>query len=126
LSEYYFAQALSFTPSLPRECPLPLEEPLPSPPNHLSDACLDYLATIPRCTVPGALPMRLQNDGSCQAHAMNKINYNACVALHKNEPGFYRNEWRIFLGRTSPLWKSRREVVELRDADGKLIHSYGY
>lgn len=122
----YVSRGASFTPSLPIECPRPLQEPLPLPPNHLSDACLDYLATIGSCTVPGALPENLRNDGSCQVHITNKINYSTCVALHKNEPGFYRNDWRLFLNRTTPLWKDRREVIDLLDQNGKLISSYSY
>lgn len=122
----YLSRRVTFTPSLPIECPSPLREPLPPPPNHLSDACLDYLATIPSCTVPGAIPENLRNDGSCQVHVLNKINYNTCVALHKDEPGFYRSDWRLFLNRTTPIWKDRREIIELLDQNGKLISSYSY
>lgn len=122
----YFANTQNFSPSVPRECPSPLAEPLPPPPNQLSDACLDYIATIPSCTVPSSIPLQLQGDGNCQAHVFNKINYDTCVSLHKNEPGFYRGDWRLYLGRDSRLWRERRETIELLDADGKLISSYSY
>lgn len=116
----YLAQGLSFS------CPSPLNEPLPPPPNQLSDACLDYIATIPSCSVPSSVPASLAYDGSCQAHVFNKINYNTCVALHKKEPDFYRGDWRIYLGRDTLLWGSRREIVELVDQNNKLIHSFAF
>lgn len=120
----YFAQQTRFTPPLWSTCPHPLQEPLPQPPNQLSDACLDYLATIPSCAVPSSIPLHLQSDGSCQAHVFRKINYNTCVALHKNEPDFYRGDWRIYLGRDSLLWRDRRETIELLDQQGRFIHAY--
>lgn len=122
----YFAQQTRFTPSLAGVCPHPLQEPLPQPPNQLSDACLDYLVTIPSCTVPSSIPVHLQGDGNCQAHVFRKISYNTCVSLHKNEPDFYRGDWRIYLGRDSRLWRDRRETIELLDQNGRLISSYSY
>ncbi|MEK7207937.1 MAG: hypothetical protein AAB699_00130 [Patescibacteria group bacterium] len=123
----YFAQGTSFYPALPRECPHPSREPLPLPPNHLSDACLDYLETLPSCTTHGgAFPESLRADAGCQRYLTETATYDRCVALHKNEPGFYRNEWRIYLGRDSRLWRDRREMIELVDEAGRLIDAYRY
>ena len=123
----YFEQGLDFYPALSIECPSPTSEPLPQAPNRLSDACYDYMASLPRCTLPpGTIPSYLLADGNCQAHLFNKINYGQCVAYHKNEPDFFKNEWRIYFGRGSKLWRDRRETVELLDVNGKVIDRKSY
>lgn len=121
----YFTQAKNFSPAIPRSCPRPIHDPLPLPPNQLSERCYDFLASLPSCTVP-SIPLRLAEDGSCQAHIVRNINYNGCVSLHKNDQNFYRNDWRIYLGRNGVLWRERRELIELLDEKGRLIDSYNY
>lgn len=123
----FFAQNTSFSPLLPRECPSPAQELSPEDATQLSDACIDYISYFPSCTTPSSsLPPSFQKDGNCQIYVSSKISYGRCVALHRNEPGFYRNEWRIYLNRGETLWTARREVVELLDADGKLVSAYRY
>lgn len=123
----FFAQSAEFNPSLPNECPSPAQEALQSNAAELSEDCLDYLASFPGCTnPPDALPEHLKNDGSCHAYVFNKISYNRCVALHKNEPDFYRGDWRVYLERDTLLWGTKRETIELVDANGKLIGAYNY
>lgn len=119
----YLERGLDFTPALPRDCPLASKEPLPTGGYELSDACTDYLARIPRCTVPGAVPANLSGDGGCQSYVATKVNYATCVENHKDDADFYRGEWHIYLGRSAPLWRSRNEIVELYDTEGKLIDS---
>lgn len=123
----FFAQSTSFTPSLPRECPSPVQELSPDDAAQLSEACIDYISYFPSCTTASSsLPPSFQKDGNCQTYVSRKISYGRCVALHRNEPGFYRGEWRIYLNRGETLWKARREVVELLDTDGKFISAYSY
>lgn len=124
----YIAQFQNFSPSLPYDCPRPIDEPLPQPPNQLNDRCLDYIASLPVCRAfpnpPTDLNTRLSRE--CQEHIRNEIGYNKCIGFHKNQPGFYRKEWRVYLGRSSPLWKNRREVIRLLDENNKFIQSYTY
>lgn len=123
----YFAQSRAIYPGLPIACPHPAQEPLPLPPNALSKTCYDYLKTLRRCTVPPAtVPTNLVADGNCQAHLFNKINYNQCVVYHKDEPNFYRGEWRLYLGRDTELWRDSKETVELLDTEGRLIDARTY
>jgi hypothetical protein len=123
----YFAQNRAVYPGLPIACPHPAQEPLPLAPNTLSKTCYDYLKTLRRCAVPPAtMPAKLAADGNCQAHLFSKINYNQCVAYHKDEPGFYRGEWRLYLGRDTELWRDTKEMVELRDKEGRLIDTRAY
>ena len=121
----YLTSGLNFTPSLSRDCPSVARGPLPQPPNHLSDACLDFLDEIPSCTTP-EIPLSLSGDGSCQAYIVKNTNYNACVSLHKNEAGFYRGAWYLYLNRGSSFWKSRRESAELHDQNGRLIDAVSF
>ena len=118
----YFEQGMNFVPSLPLRCPRPVDDPLPLPPNTLSDACYDYLKTLGRCKVPpSSVPTKLRADGSCQAHIFSKISYNQCVTYYKNDRGFFQGEWRIYLGRNTRLWKDKREIIELLDENGRTI-----
>jgi hypothetical protein len=122
----YFAQFQKFTPWLPTECPRPDSEPKPTPPNHFSDACLDYIATLPACIVP------LQNipvaylEPQCRTFITEKINYNTCVLNHKNDPGFRGNLWYIYLNQSLELWKNQRETIKLLDMSGKTIGTVAY
>ncbi len=123
----FFAQGKQFSPTLPKECPSSQSGPLPEPPNALSKICYDYLGTIPRCTAPPPkVPTALVADGNCQAYLFNHLNYNQCVTDNKDTPTFYKGEWRIYLGRSSTLWRSKNEIVELVDDEGRLIDSRKY
>ncbi len=121
----YLTSGMNSSPSPSRECPSVARGPLPQAPDHLSDACLDFLDQIPLCTMP-QIPLSLSGDGSCQAYIVKNANYNSCVSLHKNEAGFYRGAWYLYLNRSSSFWKSRRESAELRDPQGRLIDAYTY
>lgn len=122
----FLAQGTNYYPSLPRECPAPSEEPLPGDGYELSYACIDYLRSIPRCTVPGTIPLSLSADTTCDVYTSTKINYGQCITNHKNDSDFYKGEWRLYLGRSKPLWQSSRESIELRDMIGKLIDVRAY
>lgn len=118
----YFERGMNFFPSLPLQCPRPIDEPRPSGPNTLSDTCLDYLKKLPRCQVPpSSVPVALRSDGSCQAFLFNKINYNQCVTNHRNDRTFFKGEWRLYLGRNSRLWKDKSEIIELLDENDRVI-----
>ena len=118
----YFEQGMNFTPPLPLQCPRPIDEPRPTAPNTLSDTCLDYLKQLPRCQVPPfTVPTKLRADGNCQAFLFNKINYNQCVTNHRNERGFFKGEWHLYLNRNTRLWESKREIIELLDENGRVV-----
>jgi hypothetical protein len=121
----YFEQFQDFAPSLPLTCPYPKNENLPTGVNGLDDACLDYIDTLQRCTINvSGLPLTLNS--TCQNYINQKITYSTCVDTHKNEPDFYKKEWRIFLGRDTPLWKEKRETIKLLDSSGATVSSFSY
>lgn len=105
-------------------CPSPASELLPVPANIRSDACIDYIESLPSCQIvttypPGAPP-------ECVSYAMREISYAKCVDRHKAEADFYDKEWRVYLGRDETLWKNRRELIQLLDQNGKVIDSVTY
>ncbi len=121
----YFAQFQSFTPPLARTCPRLIDSSLPEFPNAFNDTCLDYLQSIPNCTVPlRGLPLTLSP--ACKAFINERANYHTCINEHKENASFYRNEWRVYLGRDTELWKNEREAIQLIDHNGKVVDTLIY
>jgi hypothetical protein len=117
----YFEQFQDFEPSLPKDCPEPEDENLPS---NLNDQCLDELERLPRCEMLISIPWELSIP--CQNYINDKINYKTCVEAHKNDADFYKPDWRIYLGRNEELWKNKRETIILKDENGKIIDWKSY
>jgi hypothetical protein len=129
----YFEQFQDFTPSLPIECPLPEDElDRLSVATSYNDLCFDFVGGLSRCILNiNALP---PNVGSlCQNFVLNTLSYSGCVTAHKNDPDFYRNDWRVYLNRDQELWKngggswrSAREEIRLLDENGKVVDVVSY
>ena len=124
----YLSQFQSFSPRLPKQCPRP-EDEIPkeynSGPNAFNDGCLDFIENIGICRInTNPLPLNMQSQ--CQDFVTRKLNYNACISDHSNEPDFYGDEWRVYLKRDAELWKSRREIIELVDPSGNVVQSVSY
>ena len=122
----YFEQFQDFNPQLSLECPYPEDEILRNPSAGGGDgACLSYIQNAPRCILAvNALPRDIQS--SCQTFIVNELSYNGCINAHKNEPNFYRNEWRVFLNRDQEVWRNQNERIRLLDENGKVIDVIGY
>lgn len=120
----YLEQFQDFNPRLSRDCPYPRDEYLPSGPGGLDDICLDYIERLPKCEIVKSIPAHLSSQ--CQEYVSTKINYKSCVDTHRDDADFYKNEWRIFLGRSDEMWKEKRETIELLDKSGSLIKSISY
>ncbi len=120
----FFNQYQQFNPGLPSRCPAPGSENLPPPMNQYNDACLDYINSLPSCTVITSVPPSISPE--CQRFVTNEINYTKCVDHHKNDKNFYDSSWRIYLKRDDPLWKNRRELIQLLDQNGKVIDAITY
>ncbi|MDE2079195.1 MAG: hypothetical protein KGI73_02300 [Patescibacteria group bacterium] len=122
----YFNQFQTFSPPLPRQCPLPQDEMLRHPDETAGNTvCQNYIRTIPQCTLTvTAMP---GNIGSlCQNFILNTLSYNGCISEHQTDPDFYNNEWRLFLGRNQTLWSSSHDDIRLLDENGKLIAEVSY
>lgn len=122
----YFGSFQTFYPTLPRTCPMPSSE-LSSlyGTNYIRDpSCVDYVSKLQRCQVMLSPPPILS--GTCQSFVVKYFNYNGCVDAHKNDADFMGNTWRIYLGRTTPMWRTTRELVKLFDMNGKTVDAFSY
>lgn len=122
----YFEQFQDFSPQLPIECPYPEDEIFRRPEVISGNAaCVDFIDRLPRCQlIVNDLPREIGN--TCQNFILNELSYNGCVNAHKGEPGFYKNEWRMFLNRDQEIWVNKYERIRLLDENGKTVDSIGY
>lgn len=122
----YFSDFQHFSPSLPQNCPVPSDE-LASfyGTGYIRDAaCIEYVKTLPRCQV--ALTPPVGASSACQSFLVKYLNYNGCVTAHQNDADFKGDTWRIYLGRTSSMWRTQNELVKLLDASGNTVDAFGY
>lgn len=121
----YFKTFQSFSPQLPQNCPTPPGE-LTSfyGPNIIRDtACIEYIDKISQCQAVLTPPDNLSS--ACQL-VTQYLNYSGCVNAHKNDADFLGNTWRVYLGRTSSMWRTKYEIVKLLDTNGKIIDTFNY
>ncbi len=120
----YLGQFQTFTPALRNDCPEPLVA-LESSSANAELSCRTFVATLPRCQAyGGSFPSDLSSD--CKLFVTEKLNYNSCVSDHNRESNFYLPEWRVFLGRTSELWKNKGETIRLMNENGATIDALVY
>ncbi len=122
----YFSTFQSFTPSLPQNCPAPADELAANyGTNYIRDAvCIDYVNRLSRCQVQLTPPPSATS--ACQTFLVKYLNYNGCVTAHQSDSDFEGSTWRVYLGRTDAMWRTRHEVVKLLDASGALVDSFSY
>ncbi|MBX9765158.1 hypothetical protein K2X83_00785, partial [Patescibacteria group bacterium] len=111
----YFEQRQDFSPGLERRCPDPEEEALRNPQKTGTNvACIDFIDRLSACEVyAGTIPYDVGTQ--CRDFILNDLTYNGCVQAHRNDPGFYKNEWRLFLNRQQELWNNTHEQIRLLD-----------
>ena len=107
-----------------------IKEPCPQPENDkgffsLDGTCQRFVSQLPRCEAnTKTLPAEISS--SCKTFINAHVNYNGCVASHKNDNYFSSKEWKIFLGRTSELWAEPNDTITLLDNEGKIIDAVKY
>lgn len=123
----YFAQFQEFEPDLKEECPLPENELSHNTQAGFvpNGACLDFIEDIDRCTLT-LTQIPPQVGGACQRFILEELTYSGCVTAHKDEPDFYKKEWRLYLDRDQELWQSSRERIRLLDENGLVIDVVSY
>ncbi len=122
----YFEQRQDFSPGLDRDCPDPEDEALKNPQKTGTNvACIDFMDRVSACEIfSEAIPFDVGTQ--CRDFILNDLTYNGCVTAHRNDPDFYKNEWRIFLNRQQELWGNTHDQIRLLDENGKLIDSITY
>ena len=122
----YFEQNQDFIPSLKRECPTPEDEALLKPEKVGTNAeCIDFVESLRRCEIY-TRPIEANIGASCREFVQNDLTYSGCTALHRNDPQFYKNEWRIFLSRQQGMWADQHDQIRLLDENGKLVAAVSY
>lgn len=122
----YFAQYQDFIPSLSKNCPTPKSEfeEFYGPYYIRDESCIKYVNSLSRCTTVLYTPRELSS--ACKAFVKKYLNYNGCVAAHRNDDDFYSNTWRIYLGYSDALWRSKNEVIKLLDLNSKTVSAISY
>ena len=122
----YFSSFQKFFPPLPQNCPVPSDDLAAFyGPGYLRDvACINHVDTLARCEVAITPPSNAS--GACQNFMIQHLNYNGCVNAHKNDADFDGDTWRIYLGRSNPLWRAEHEIVKLVDVNGKTVDAFDY
>lgn len=122
----YFSTFQKFYPSLPQNCPTPANE-LTSfyGVDYIRDnACINYVKNLPRCQIELTPPVGATS--ACQNFLVKYLNYNGCVDVHKNDSDFNGNAWRVYLGGTKSMWRTRNELIKLKDPSGKTVDAFSY
>jgi hypothetical protein len=118
----YLEQFQDFIPPISEECP---SVTFGKNTGTLDNNCQSFLSSIRPCeTNARQLPGGVL--ASCKAFLDSTVNYNGCVANHKNDADFYLKEWRIFLGKEKELWAQEKETVTLLDEKGGLVDVFKY
>jgi hypothetical protein len=121
----YYSNFQTFYPELPNTCPEPSSELATYYSNYIRDnTCITYVNTLSRCQAVLSPPPTVS--GSCQAFLIKYLNYNGCVTAHQSDSDFEGTTWRVYLGRTSSMWRNENEVVKLLDANGKTVDAFSY
>ncbi|MFA6407949.1 MAG: hypothetical protein WCW36_00515 [Candidatus Paceibacterota bacterium] len=122
----YFSTFQKFSPALPQNCPLPADE-LTSlyGPYYIRDArCIDFVNKLSRCQVTLTPPAGATS--ACQSFVTKYLNYNGCLSAHQSDTDLNGNTWRVYLGRSTSMWRTRHEVVKLLDKTGKTVDAFSY
>lgn len=122
----YFSTFQTFNPSLPQNCPTPSSELTTNyGDGYIRDPfCIDYVNRISRCQVTLSPPSGAS--GNCKNFLTTYLHYNGCVDTHKNDPDFTGTTWRVYLGRTTSMWRTTHEFVKLLDTNGKTVDAFSY
>ncbi|MGD0328692.1 MAG: hypothetical protein ABSB00_03235 [Minisyncoccia bacterium] len=122
----YFGNFQTFSPPLPQNCPEPSDElsSFYGAGYIRDDACIEYVKTLSRCQI--ALTPPIGASSACQGFLEKYMNYNGCVTAHQNDADFEGDTWRIYLGRSDSMWRTRNELVKLLDAKGDTVDAFSY
>lgn len=122
----FFEQYQNFDPELERSCPNPRDELFSHPEKAGNNsACIDFIDRVRSCELyTSDIPYDVGTQ--CRSFIQNDLTYNGCVALHRNDTDFTRNEWRIFLNRQQELWNNTHDQIRLYDESGKLVSVVTY
>lgn len=119
----YFNESARYSPVLSNRCPRPDTKKLPL---DISDRCVNIIDSTPACRLPDYSFVFPANDNACRDFLGTYLNYQGCVAQNRARPDFYQGEWYIWMGRPEEFLRKNREVLILRDREGREVDRYSY
>ncbi len=120
----YLAQTQTFSPTLANACPRPgdlLPRTAENESRYGAD-CLDYIVRIPQCSYPKLLPSTLS--AQCRAFLANTFTYTGCVQSYSSATML--NVWRAYFASAYELWRNSRDMLQLLDAEGRVVDTITY
>ena len=121
----YRTQFKFFNPSIKTQCPNPIDELVLNNSIPFSDfKCYKYVENLSSCTTVTRVPTKVSK--ACSTFLKNTITESACVEKHRNDPDFFSQEWRIFLGQKDNIWSNKNNIIYLLDKDKRLVASLIY
>ncbi len=120
-----FLKNYPFEPRLSAACPIITQD---KDIRTVTSQCYDYLSTLSRCENPEVSNKERFDEQSshCKAFIRERQNYSSCVARSKNLSNFSSSQWRVFLGKKTEMWASRRETITLYDTQGLVVDQITY
>ena len=122
----YFNQAHSFTPSLSNAC-------VDDNPNRavllemgLNGACIDAIHGISACRTPIGPFFVDAIKEACIEYMNQNLNYVGCVRNFRDTRLFFRDTWRVKLGRSRKLFDPLHDTVLLHDENGLIVDRFEY
>lgn len=134
----YLEQFQNFKPEISNYCPTPAEEfedffdedSITKLDRNESDydLCRDFINTLPQCTLyrKDLRDVSPRLPSVCQSFVRTELSYQGCIENHRYEPDFYKDEWRVYLGNRGELWRDRREIIRLLDAQDRTVDIFSY
>lgn len=121
----YRSQFKKFTPSVKTKCPKAIDELISNGSVSYSDnICYEIVEKVRLCNAVTSIPTGISE--SCVDFLENRLNEDGCVEAHRNDPDFFTNEWRIFLGINEEIWANKSNVLYLIDDKNKLVATLVY
>ena len=90
----------------------------------LDSACQDLILRASSCRAPSD-DLLNKSSYQCRQWVEKNMNYNTCVANHRNDSDFYKG-WKIYTGNNNLFFDPLHDRIELRDQNGILIDVYEY
>lgn len=117
----YLKNYYTFTPALPSACPKIPAYAI----DHLDTYCQKTItAAASACKEPTTNDVLLTAE--CRDYISQHMGYSKCVEDNYRYQGFFQNEWRVYLGYGSGIWRDAGDTIELRDKEGLLVGKYKY
>ncbi len=110
----------NLSPSLPKICSAPTKDKY----ENLDQYCQNLINKTPNCQEPNVNSISVTNQ--CRSFIRSNFGYGNCVILNNRYYDFFKDEWRVYLGKTKSVWDEYQDEIILRDKNGLVVDIYNY